>query len=207
MTAETTATTSSKKEAAVQVVRMEDGRTQEFVGKRRMLKTSGKDPQGRLCTRIDFVNGATRTYVLPSALLEKAALHGFEQKLGDEVAGETNVDDMVAAIDALGERLSTATDSSAWNAQRQPGDSFSGSHVIIRALAEVSGKTKEEVQSWINKKLETMVANDKGEMVKPSRQQLYKALRASKMYGGRIAELEAEKASKEPTVNVDDLVA
>lgn len=203
----TEATSKTKKEPVVTTVTMTDGRVVEFNGKRRMLKKSGKGDDGKLYTRIDFVNGETRTFELVPALFEKAALHGFEQKLGDEVAGETNIDDMVSAIDSLGARLVAATDSTAWNMPREPGDSFSGSHIIVKAICNISGKTKDEVIAWIDKKLATPAKNDKGEEVKVTRQALYKALRGSKQYGPEIAKLESEKTSKAAVeVAVDDLV-
>jgi hypothetical protein len=212
MTTENTAVaeeSKAKKEKAVvtQVV-MNDGtgRVAEFAGKRRMLKFSGKGPDGKLYTRIDFINGETRTFELVPALIEKAALHGFEQKLGDEVAGETNIDDMVSAIDSLGARLQEAKGPESWNQPREPGDSFSGSHVIVKAICEVSGKTKDEVIAWIDKKLSTPAKNEKGEEVKVTRQALYKALRGSKQYGPTIAKMESEKSKKDVDVAVDDLV-
>jgi hypothetical protein len=195
-------TTTAKPDRVVTTVTMKDGsgRVVEFAGKRRMVKTSGTI-DGQLGTRIDFINGESRFYPLPATLLEKAALHGWEQKFGDEVAGEKDVDDMVEAMDDLGKRLCDASGPDAWNSAREAGDGFSGASLILKAMCEVSGKTKEEVKASIEAKLAT--TNPDGSKV--SRQALYTALKKSEKYGPTYQRLEAEKAAKGPQVEVGDL--
>ena len=81
------------------LVKMDDGREVEFAGKRRMLKESIIGEDGTVSVRLDFVNGESRTFVLPDSLLARFAGHGAEQKLGDEVAGLADVEDAVMAVD------------------------------------------------------------------------------------------------------------
>jgi hypothetical protein len=214
MTTENTATSNEavkpKKAAPViTTVTMNDGKVVEFVGKRKMLKSSWVDETtGKLYSRFDFINGETRTFEIPQRHVAKAATHGWEQKFGDEVAGETEVDDMVEAIDNLAGRLVDDPQGS-WNQPREAGDSFSGASFVIRGMCQVTGKSKDEIKSYLEKKLAegNSGTNDKGEPNKLTRQGLYKIIRGSKKYGETIAKLEAEKQAKTkgPDVDLDDL--
>lgn len=194
----TEVTTSKKAATPMQTVTMTDGRIVEFAGKRKMLKSSGKTPDGGLAIRLDFVNGETRTYPIQSDFVEKFACHGAEQKYGDETAGLESVDDMVAAIDSLAERLATGE----WNVKREAGDSFSGAGVVVKAMCKVTGKSVEEIKAYLEAKL---AAANAVEGQKLSRQALYKAIRASDKFGPTIAAMEAEVASKGPDVTFGDI--
>ena len=94
-----------KKEPTINTVTLTDGRIVDFVGKRKLLKASEVTPDGKIQTTLDFVNGETRTFTIPDALLAKFASHGAEQKLGDEIAGVDDIEDAVMAIDDLIDRL------------------------------------------------------------------------------------------------------
>src|SRR5688572_30727301 len=61
-----------KKEREAEQVLMTDGRTVEFVGKRKMLKETIIEGS-RVSIRLDFRNGETRLWAIPDVLLLKAA--------------------------------------------------------------------------------------------------------------------------------------
>lgn len=181
MTEATTSETAVKKE--VEVVQMKDGRAVEFAGKRKLLKSHAIDGSN-VFVRMDFRNGETREFQVPSELLLKFAAHGAEQKLGDETAGVQDVDDMVLYIDELMERLSKGE----WSTKRE-GSPFAGASVLLRALVEVSGKTVEQVKEF----LKTKTPADK------------MALRNSAKIKPIVERIEAEKASKS-SVDTDALL-
>lgn len=189
---------SAKKETVVTPVKMTDGRTVNFAGKRKMSKEIIiKD--GKVSVRFDFLNGETRTYVVGTALLNQLAGHGASQKIGDEAAGVDEVDDMVVAIDDIITRLNKGE----WTTTRAAGDGFSGASVVIRAIGEVTGKTVDEVKAFLEKKL----ADDKAKGGTLTRRDLYASFRApNSKTGVVIARLEKDKASKAVKVNADDLL-
>lgn len=181
-----------KVQKVVEVVTMTDGRVVEFSGKRKLLKeiliteTSAQ-------VRFDVRNGETRTFTVPSALLLKLAAHGASQKIGDETAGETELDDIVIAIDSVIERLNQGD----FNVMREAGDSYAGASVVIRAIAEVSGRPIEVVKQY----LQTKIANAKASGQKLTRTALYASFRVPGTKTAEvIARLEANKKPKEKLV-------
>lgn len=177
----------------VEVVEFAGGRKVEFVGlKRKMLKESIFPEGSPPIVRLDFRNGETREFTIPSELLFKFAAHGAEQKLGDETAGEEDIDDMVLAVDALITRLSArnadGTFAGEWSTKREGG--MSGTSMLMKALMEFSKKTKEEIMEFLKNKSTA----DKA------------ALRASKQIKPIIERLEAEKLSKAAKVDTDALL-
>jgi hypothetical protein len=172
----------------VETVKMQDGREVDFVGKRKMLKETLIDGS-TVAVRLDFRNGETRTFVVPDGLLLKFAGHGAEQKLGDETAGEDDVDDMVLAVDALIERLSSG-DPDAWNVKRE-GGGMAGTSVLLRALVEYSGKTVEQVKAFLKDKTQAQKT----------------ALRNSEKLRPIVQRIEAEKAAKSQHINTEELLA
>ena len=128
-------TPKAKKETEYTTVTMDDGRVVDFPGKRRMQKSSIETDAGELQVRLDFVNGETRLFTLPLELISKFALHGAEQKLGDEISGLDDVDDAVMAIDDLMDRLNTGE----WSIKRES-SGLAGASVLARALIELTGK-------------------------------------------------------------------
>lgn len=178
-------TVKSKVEKIVEVVTMQDGRSVEFVGKRKMLKETFIDGDS-VSVRLDFRNGETRTFVVPQELLLRFAGHGAEQKLGDETAGETDVDDMVLAVDDLITRLNKGE----WSIKRE-GGGFGGTSVLIRALVEYSGKTIEQVKEFLTGK-------SQAEKI---------ALRNSAKLKPIVERLEAEKAAKGAKVDTEALLS
>lgn len=177
----------AKKSApSVEKVTMSDSRVIEFVGKRKLLKESlieeGQPPK----VRLDFRNGETRIFEVPASLLARFAAHGAEQKLGDETAGEEDVDDMVLAVDALIERLNKGE----WSIKRE-GGGMSGTSVLIKALMELSGKDLEHVKKFLSDKTQA----DK------------MALRNSPQLKPIVDRLEAEKVAKAAKVDTNALLA
>ncbi len=176
----------AKPKAEVTTVKLQDGRTVEFAGKRRMLKTTTIDG-GKVSVRLDFRNGETRTFVLPDSLLLQFAGHGAEQKLGDETAGTPDVDDMVLEVDELIERLSKGE----WGTVRAAGNGMAGTSVLLRALVQLTGKPVDEVKA----KLKGMSQAEK------------MALRNSAKVKPIVDQLEASKVAKASNIDTDALLA
>lgn len=169
------------------MVTMTDGRIVEFAGKRKLLKSSGSDEKG-LFVRLDFVNGETRTFYLPAELTAKFALHGAEQKLGDETAGVVDVDDMVMAVDDLIDRLYNKE----WSVKREA-NALAGASILAKALVRSTGKTLPEIRSFLSTKSQAeKVALRNNPRIKPI-----------------IAELEAAKTKSKkagPVIDTDSLL-
>ena len=69
----------TKTPTVIETVTMTDGRVVDFPGKRRFAKESFQTADGVISVRMDFRNGATRTFILPTVLMPKFAAHGAEQ--------------------------------------------------------------------------------------------------------------------------------
>ena len=175
----------SKVEIAAETVTMQDGRIVEFVGKRKLLKESLLSPDGKVQVRLDFRNGETRLFTIPDAMRNKLAAHGAEQKLGDEIAGLTDVDDCVIAIDELIDRLYNGE----WSIKREA-NGMAGTSVLVRALVEHTGKTVEQIKTFLSGKTQAeKVALRNNPKIKPI-----------------VERIEAEKASKGSKVDTDALL-
>lgn len=170
----------------VEKVTMPDGRVVEFSGKRKMLKESLFPDNQLPVIQLDFRNGKSLKFQLPPELLLKFAAHGAEQKLGDETAGETDVDDMVLAVEDLIERLNKLE----WSVKRE-GGGMSGTSVLLKALMEKSGKPIDAVKTFLKTKT-------------PAEKM---ALRNSAQLKPIVDRLEAEKLSKAAKVDTDALLS
>ena len=180
----------AKPKRVAQVVKMKDGREVEFVGKRRMLKESIIEGN-KVSVRLDFVNGETRLFALPTALMLRFAGHGAEQKLGDETAGEEKIEDMILAVDDLITQLNKGE----WGAVREAGG-FSGASIVIRAIMEASGKSQDDVKAFLQKKLDTTEGL--------TRKKLYDSFRNPNSKVGKIIErLEREERAKSAVLDAD----
>jgi hypothetical protein len=166
-------------------VTMDDGRIVEFPGKRRMQKESIETPDGNLQVRLDFVNGETRLFTLPENMLEKFALHGAEQKLGDEISGLDDVEDAIIAIDDLMDRLASGE----WSIRRES-SGIAGSSVLARALVELTGKSPLDVRAQLK-------ALSQAEKV---------AMREHPKLKPIIEQLETAKKKKGPAIDTDALM-
>jgi hypothetical protein len=188
------AETVKKPKAEVETVTMTDGTKVEFAGKRKMLKNSVFDSSGIwMGTRFDFRNGETLTYDAPGgdlktpdgeSLVQKFAAHGAEQKIGDETAGAKSVSDMVDAVTECIDRLGKGE----WYIAGV-GEGAGGTSILLRALIERTGKTKDVLGPW----LKTKTPAEK------------KALRGSRELKHIVERLEAEESAKTAHVDTDAL--
>jgi hypothetical protein len=138
------------KKTVYTTVTMDDGRIVEFPGERRLMKESTVSPDGfTVTTRFDFVHGESRTFTIEAnaALFAKFAAHGIEQKIGDEVAGLKDPEDMVLAVDEIMDRLNGG----AWSATREA-SGMAGTSTLAKALIESSGKTPQAVKDFLKGK-------------------------------------------------------
>lgn len=137
----------AKTATEIRTVTMLDGRTVDFPGKRRLQKSSTKNPDGSLQVRLDFDNGESRLLTLRPDMLATYALHGAEQKLGDEISGIADIEDAVEAIDQLMGRL----DAGDWTKERDgTGTGMAGASILARALVEVTGQPIATVRSYLS---------------------------------------------------------
>lgn len=178
-------TTKTPAKETSEMVKMEDNRVVEFAGKRKLLKSSFVTEDGRVQTRLDFRNGATRLFTVPTAMVAKFAGHGAEQKLGDEIAGLDDVDDCVIAIDELIDRLYNGE----WGVKREA-NGLAGTSVLLKALVEYSGKTRDEIAAFL----------------KDRTQAEKMALRINPAVKAIVDRLEAEKTSKGAKVDTTALL-
>ena len=174
-----------RKETEYTTVTMDDGRTVDFPGKRRMQKESIEGKDGALQVRLDFVNGETRLFTIPTELLSKFALHGAEQKLGDEISGLDDVEDAVMAIDELMDRLNAGE----WSIRRES-SGLAGASVLARALIQLTGKDSATVKA----DLKALSQAEKN------------ALREHPKLKPIIAELEVNKKKKVSNIDTDALL-
>lgn len=180
----------AKGKTVYEEVKMDDGEIVKFPGKRRLQKVSHVAADGTIKTRFDFRNGEVRHFHLaPNAeLLARFAAHGVEQKIGDEVAGLDDVEDMILAIDGIMERLSAGD----WTATREGGNSLAGTSVLARALIQVTGKTAPQIKEFL-----------KG---KTNAEKL--ALRQNSKIAPVVAEIEAKRTKKEKAaVDTDGMLS
>jgi len=176
---------SAKTETQVETVTMTDGRIVDFAGKRKLLKESSVNADGKVQVRLDFRNGETRLFTLPDALLNKFAAHGAEQKLGDEIAGLTDTEDCVLAVDELIDRLYNGE----WSVKREA-NGMAGTSVLVRALVEHTGKTVDAIKQFLSGKSQAeKVALRNNPKIKPI-----------------VERIEAEKASKKANVDTDAML-
>ena len=176
---------STKTETQVETVTMTDGRVVDFAGKRKLLKESSVNADGKVQVRLDFRNGETRLFTLPDNLLAKFAAHGAEQKLGDEIAGLNDVEDCVLAVDELIDRLYNGE----WSVKREA-NGMAGTSVLVRALVEHTGKTVEQIKQFLSGKSQAeKVALRNNPKIKPI-----------------VERIEAEKASKKANVDTDAML-
>lgn len=168
------------------MVTMTDGRTVGFGKKQKLVKDSTIGDDGSVSVRLDFVNGETRNFSMRSDMLSRFAAHGAEQKLGDAIAGETDIADAVLAVDDLLARLNAGE----WNITRAAG-AFAGTSILIQALVEASGKEVAEIKEFLaNKSQAEKLALRRSAKIKPI-----------------VERLESEKASKSKTsVDTDSLL-
>ncbi len=171
---ETAAPAARKTVEKIPVV-MTDGTTVEFNKKQKLVKTSTIGDDGAVSVRLDFVNGQVRNFAMPAELVARFAAHGAEQKLGDAIAGETEIGDAVESVDDLLTRLNNGE----WTITRSAG-AFAGTSILIQALVEVSGKSVEDIRAFLaNKSQAEKLALRRSDKLKPTIERL-EAAKASK---------------------------
>lgn len=175
----------SKVETQIETVTLTDGRIVDFAGKRKLLKESILNADGTVAVRLDFRNGETRLFTIPGNMLAKFAAHGAEQKLGDEIAGLTDTEDCVLAVDELIDRLYNGE----WGVKRES-NGMAGTSVLVRALVEHTGKTVEQIKTFL-------AGKSQAEKV---------ALRNNPKIKPIVERIEAEKASKKANVDTDAML-
>jgi len=173
-------------ETTYETVRMSDGRTVDFPGKRQVIKNSRVTDDGALQTVLDYRNGETRTFTIPPAMVSQFALHGAEQKLGDEMAGIKDLEDAILAVDELIDRLYNGE----WGVKREA-SGIAGTSVLVRALVEVTGKSLEQIKAFLSGK-------SHAEKI---------ALRSSPKIKPVVDRIEAEKASRAAKVDTEAMLA
>jgi hypothetical protein len=173
----------TKKETTIESVTMEDGRIVDFPGKKRLQKESFVAADGSITVRCDFRNGRSLSYTQSAddPLRPKSAAHGLEQKLGDETAGETDLDDAFLAVESLIGRLQAGE----WTIKRE-GSGMSGTSVLLKAIVQVTSKPIEAVKKYLSG------------LTQPQKM----ALRDSPKFRDAVAAIEAEKAKAKKPVDI-----
>lgn len=144
---ESTVTTETKAKSANEAVKMLNGTVVEFTPKQRLKKSSITAENGDLQVRLDFRNGESRLFTIRPDMLAKFALHGAEQKLGDEISNVEKIDDAVEAIDQLMQRL----DNGDWTKEREGGSGLAGASVLTKALVEFTKTPVQQVRDYLAK--------------------------------------------------------
>lgn len=149
----------AKAKTEIVTVKMDDGRVVEFAGKRRINKETSFDASN-IYVRFDFRSGETRMFAAPHGQTDlqnpvilgllKAAGHGLEQKLGDELAGVKDIEDAVEALDQLMARFNDRGLREGWTLGAQEGSGFAGASVLARALVEVTGQDITAVRKYLS---------------------------------------------------------
>ena len=148
----------------------------EFSDRQKVQKRSQILENGTVLVRFIFRNGEVREHFMQrdDALYAKSALHGLDQKFGDEFAGEQDVEDCIEAFEGLSERLANGN----WSERKAEG--VSGTSLLLRALLEFTGKDKETLKAALKQKT-------------PAQK---KALSAQKDIATIIARLKEERGTK-----------
>lgn len=165
-------------------VQMEDGRVVEFTEKQKFIKTGECDGNFG-AVRFDFRNGKTLNFVIPAEMRMRLAVHGAEQKIGDECSGLKEVEDCVLAVESMIARLEKGE----WQKEREK-SAMAGTSVLIRALCESSGKPVETIKAFLADKTHAQkIAIRNNPKIKPI-----------------VERLEAEKAKAAPAIDTDALL-
>lgn len=210
----TAAATPARPKTEYLEVTMEDGRKVSFAGKRKLNKETLIDDSkiviegdvmqiqaGAVSIRMDFRNGATRTFPVPLGMLAKFAGHGAEQKYGDELASPASnplsEEDMVLAVEDLDKEIQAGN----WGKGRAAGGGgVSGASVVVQAIMEATGKDLATVKDYLDKK----IASTEG----LTRRALYDSFRvAGTKTGIIIKRIEDEKLAKTAKVDADAALA
>lgn len=183
--------TTPKAKTPVETILMKDGRKVDFAGKKKMLKEIVIEGD-RVGVRFDFRNGETLMAWVPEQHRTYCAGHGYGQKLGDDVAGETDVDDMFIGVSELHDRLQDGP----W-AMKREGTGFGGASILVKALCEHTGKAVEEIKTFLKKQV------DGGETYP----RLTAAFEKHPAVGPIIKRLKEERDAKGPKVDANAVLS
>lgn len=199
-TATAAATPAPKAKTVYRDVTMADGSIVKFPEKRKLSRSVVRSPDGQgAILHIDADNGEQRDYPLnPRMFFEYISLGALEKF--SQINGQNSVEDQLSELDALHQRVNVTGE---W-AKPSESDSFSGTHLVVRAMGIVTGKTKAEILAYIDKKLE------EGKAQKLSRQKLYEIIAANERFAPTVKQLQEEAAAKakdtpQPSVDIGDL--
>ena len=126
------------------VVEMEDGGSEVFGGKKKMLKDTRIAEDGSIATKLSFSNGRVISFTIPADMILRFAAHGVDQKFGDEIAGLGDIDDCVLAIEELADRIAKGE----WSMKRES-SGLGGTSVLAKALMEMTGKDAQQVKEFL----------------------------------------------------------
>ncbi len=160
----------------------EDGKTYEFGERTKVQKESYIAEDGTVVVKFVFRNGAVRTHEIAPAdpLRAHLAMHGANQKFGDDFAGLDDVEDCIESFNATSARLADGV----WT-EKRTSDGMAGSSLLIRALVEVGGKPADHFRE-ILKRLRD----------EPNGAETIKALRLQPKVAQVIARLKEERDAK-----------
>lgn len=159
-------------------VTMKDGSIVAFGERSKVVKQSTIDnDSGELVVKFAFGNGEHKEFRMSAEhpLFARAALHGLNQKFGDANASLDDIEDMLEAFDEVAAQMSRGE----WN-EKRGGDGLAGVSILARALAEVLGKTRDEVKALLG----TLSAVEK------------QALRKTEPIASVVRRIEAERDTK-----------
>lgn len=133
----------AKKEPAPKIpVTMKDGRTLEFTERGKCI--TEELPDG---LRFNFKSGDQLEvrFTDLSALADKFLAHGVKQKYQDEFASAGDAEDAYEWVCDLHTRMLKGE----WRETAEGGGGVSGAGLLVRALMEVFGKSREEIKAYL----------------------------------------------------------
>ena len=148
---------------------------------------------------LNFANGQTlevNTENLSPEIIQQATLHGLKQKLVDAAAIGRNpdtgrsasIEDKFNAVKEVFDRITGPNGT--WNKIRE-GGSVTGGGLLLRAMMRLSGKSKDEIASFLADKTKEQQA----------------ALRKNAKIAPIIAELQAEANKGGDDIDSDELLS
>lgn len=162
-------------------VEMEDGSTEVFGAKKKMVKVT-TIANGKVSTKLSFLNGRVVVFDMPEDMVLRFAAHGSDQKFGDIIAGLGDIEDAILAVEELAGRLAAGE----WS-QKREGSGLGGTSVLVRALMLMMGKDAETIKKFLAEK-------NQAEKI---------ALRNNPRVKPFVDRVEAEKAVKAGRVSID----
>ena len=152
-----------------------------------MAKKATKSAEGNVLT-FEFVNGETLTFdisTLAQDMLQRLAIHGGFQKLGDSYAGAKSVEDAITSVKRVWEELVAGN----WTAARTAGTGGARIGQLAKALARVASKDPELGRE--------VTVEEAVEIVSEMDDDQKKAIRSQPAIKAAIAQIRLEEAQAE----------